>query len=236
MLELPRAAPAPGAARRIVPDPVTAPGPVTAPQPAVDPRPYAGTGRVAQQRQLPPRWSEDGYDDSVGYDGDEYDPDEYDGDEPAPRPARTRWGRLVLLALLALVLGTSLGVGGSWLIGRLRTDTTSPYQLVPTFAGVLPTAAGTQRIDPALAPVVTTLTDRGSSVVLVWTDPSVGAATFLVLSVDGARSNLLLQISPGTTTATVTGLDPEAPRYCFEVVAFVGDSAGPSALACTPQR
>jgi hypothetical protein len=219
------------------------PGPITGPQPAFDALPYPGTGHVGQQRR-PAQWDE--YDDSVRYGGDEYDRDEYDRDEydgddngaggPAPRLVGIRWGRLLLLALFALVLGTALGIGGSLLNRRLHPDTTSPYQPVPTFTGGLPTAAGTQRIDPALAPQVTTLTDRGSSVILAWTDPSGGAATFLVLSVDGARSNLLMQVNRGATTATVTGLDPKAPRYCFEVVAFVDDAAGPSALACTPQR
>jgi serine/threonine protein kinase len=203
------------------------PGPVTAAQPAVDLRSYPGPGRVGQQRLPRPQWNEEEYDDSVGLDGENYDAD---------RPGRGPWRRLLLLALLALVFGTALGVGGSWLRARLRPDATSPYGPVQTFTGTLPTGAGTQRIDPTLAPQVTTLTDRGTSVVLVWTDPSGGAATFLVLSVDGANTKLLLQVSPGTTTATVTGLDSAAPRYCFEVVAFVADAAGSSELACTPQR
>jgi hypothetical protein len=140
----------------------------------------------------------------------------------------------MLLAVLALVVGTGLGLGGSWLSGRLGgEDPVDPANTVPIYTGPLPSDLPFGSMDPALAPVITTFDDRGGSIELGWTDPSGGVASFVVYRV-GER-DAYLQEPPGSTGTVVQGLDPQADQYCLYVVAVdlaTGDFGG-SPVRCT---
>ena len=80
------------------------------------------------------------------------------------------------------------------------------------------------------------LDDQGDEIQLRWTDPSGGRAVFVVIQVDGTQARPLLQVDPGQTSVAIKNLDPKAPRYCFQVLALVGDARGLSSMRCTGIR
>ncbi|HEY7224492.1 MAG TPA: protein kinase [Micromonosporaceae bacterium] len=226
-------------------------GAVTAPQPVIRPLPdppYPPPPRVAPPRRIGDHgYNRDRYDDKQ-YDDEQYDDEQYDDErygEPrrvrrdgGDRAGRSSWPRLVLLAVLALVLGTVLGIGGSWLLNGF-SHTTSPLHGVPSYTNPLPSGAlSLSTPDPALAPEITQLKDNGSSIDLVWTDPSGGRAAFTVYLNRGNASTPEFSADAGTTSATVDNLDP-AKQYCFYVLAIITDANnvvsgyGISAPRCT---
>lgn len=77
------------------------------------------------------------------------------------------------------------------------------------------------------------LEDRGASVIVMWTDPSAGQASFVVSygRADGPATKTQ-QVGAGTTTATVGQLDP-SQDYCFTVAGEPGSGVGPSPVVCT---
>jgi hypothetical protein len=145
---------------------------------------------------------------------------------------------VLLLAVLALLLGTALGLGGSWALAWLDAESAGPQRTIPQYTGQLPSDASTRIGDPALAPQITGLVDHGTSITLTWSDPSDGEAGFAVYRIDEDRWEGLLSIDPGTTTAEVVGLDPQAAEYCFQIVAYTPNSeaAGISPKRCTDSR
>jgi hypothetical protein len=167
-----------------------------------------------------------GYDDSVGL------PD------PDRRRTATGWLRILVLAVVALVLGTALGLGGSWVVARLRgegaQDPREPVRTIPTFSGTLPSVSGGASRDPALTPVITGLVDNGTTAQLTWTDPSGGQLGFVVFGyLNGvAEPAISLNADPGVTS-TVVGLDSQASGYCFVVAIVTSESFNPSQPDCT---
>jgi hypothetical protein len=57
-----------------------------------------------------------------------------------------------------------------------------------------------------------------------------------VIQIDGTQARPLFQVNPGQTSAVVNGLDPAAPRYCFQVLALDGQAQGLSTMRCTGVR
>jgi serine/threonine protein kinase len=158
--------------------------------------------------------------------------------EPEPSLAsRPRWARVAVLAGVALVLGGVIGLGAPWVLGAFTPDEpTGPARPVQSFTGALPSAGTLTGADERLAPGLAPLDDRGDSIALRWTDPTGGRAVFVVIQVDGAQARPLLEVDPGQTSVVVNGLDPAAPRYCFQVLALDGDARGLSPLRCTGVR
>jgi hypothetical protein len=168
-----------------------------------------------------------------------------DAGDPAPVADRPRlpWRRIVVFATVAVLLGTVLGIAGQWLRspgGNHQLTNASPTgpesgHPVGTFTGSLPAGTGPPQADvgdPRLAPVITGAQDQGTSIVLTWRDPSGGQATFIVVQVVGSGARAIRTLSPGTTHTTVDGLDPTAARYCFALVALVGQDRAASATRC----
>ena len=181
------------------------------------------------------------------------------GDRPAPRPrpdpdttglrpvaeepppaeeapaAPTRWRKVVLAAVIALLAGAALGVLGYVLRapapagpGPLAGAATGAP--VPSFTDAVPTPTGPVQVDvgdPRLAPTITSLVDRGTGVTLVWTDPTEGKAYLVVVRVaDGSSPEALRTFPPGSTRADLDGLDPAVSQYCFAVVAILVEGGG----------
>jgi serine/threonine protein kinase len=144
-----------------------------------------------------------------------------------PRQPKRGRGRTVLLTVLALVIGTAIGVAVVVLNGPSdRTATsppsvtsTKPTDTAPTNTTLASTAA-TPGNDPAFAPTITALEDKGTSIKLTWYDPTDGKAQFVVIDVTAPKPQPLNTVAAGTTTYTVDGLNRATREYCFQVLAI----------------
>jgi eukaryotic-like serine/threonine-protein kinase len=139
----------------------------------------------------------------------------------ARRPKRKRG---VLFALLALLLGGLIGVAVVVLNGPPRGTTAAPpASTTPpqsTVATTRPAATVPPGGDPAFAPTITGLEDKGTSIKVSWTDPTAGKAQFVVIDATGTPSQPLGTVAAGSTTYTVERLDRTARQYCFQVLAI----------------
>ncbi|HET9137855.1 serine/threonine-protein kinase [Actinophytocola sp.] len=153
--------------------------------------------------------------------------------DPAPPPRRRRL-RIALLALAAVLVGGAIGLGTT-LIDRQPDATTAAPP--PSTAATAASGSATPGGDPAFAPTLDRLEDAGASIALTWTDPTAGKAQFVVVDVTGNRPNPIATVVAGVTTHTVTGLDPTAKQYCFQIIAIgLADPTtqrGASARTCT---
>lgn len=163
--------------------------------------------------------------------------------ESAPPPSRPGWRRLAVLAAAAVVVGALIGVGNALLGDRSDPGGAGSTATggIPTFTGTLPAQTGPPQVDvgdPKLAPEITGLEDRSTSVLLRWTDPSDGEATFVVTLRSGKGVEPVAQVRSGKVEFLVEGLDPAATQYCFQIVALVDGGArrGVSQEQCTPTR
>ena len=139
--------------------------------------------------------------------------------EDRPRREVRKAGRprlAILLPLGALAAGAIIG------LAYKTTDRTEPPTTAPTEA--------------PLEILATSITDRGSSVTLSWTDPTGGEALFVISEItpDGARP--VREVPAGQTETVIVGLDPAAAQYCFRVLAVRGGETAASATTCTPTR
>jgi hypothetical protein len=135
---------------------------------------------------------------------------------PAPLPPREREPRPrrgPLVALIAVVVVVAGAIGVALAPG---TGTAPPESPPPATAGAGVPSAG----DPRFAPSLERVADAGNGVELHWTDPSGGRAQFVVVDVTDDRPDALITVAPGVTSHVVEGLDPAAPRYCFQVLAI----------------
>jgi len=154
--------------------------------------------------------------------------------DPPPQPRR-RLRRLLMLGLAAVLAGGAIGVALT-VLDEPDRQVGSP---APAPASTAPptTEAPATGGDPAFAPTLDPLADKGDSVTLNWRDPTGGRAQFVVVDVTGGRRQALVTVAAGTTTYTVDGLDPTAERYCYQVIAIgLADPAterGASASVCT---
>jgi len=151
----------------------------------------------------------------------------------APTPARSgpSWPRLVALAGISILLGGLPTLGLAWVRGL----STAPAP-VPSLGGLPSIVTGSGRVnDPSIAPQITDLTDRGTSLVLTWTDASGGKALFAVVEVTGAEAVPLIQVGAGRTSVVVERIDPARP-YCLAVLAVTETAQAISTLRCTGVR
>ena len=151
----------------------------------------------------------------------------------APTPARSgpSWPRLVALAGISILLGGLPTLGLAWVRGL----STAPAP-VPSLGGLPSIVTGSGRVnDPSIAPQITDLTDRGTSLVLTWTDASGGKALFAVVEATGAEAVPLIQVGAGRTSVVVERIDPARP-YCLAVLAVTETAQAISTLRCTGVR
>ncbi|WP_162907170.1 serine/threonine-protein kinase [Allorhizocola rhizosphaerae] len=164
---------------------------------------------------------------------------------PEPR-RRSGWPRLVILLGIAVLLGVLATVTIVWVSGlntvalpgpSATPATDDPGRPVPSFSGALsPENSGPARVDdPAIAPQITRLTDRGTSFEVTWSDRSGGKAVFVIVEIVGTEGVPLTQVGAGKTSAIVDGIEPGRP-YCLAVLAVTEASQGISPLKCTGVR
>ena len=132
------------------------------------------------------------------------------------------------------MLGGVVGLAGT-LASRLMSKPDIPTgQPVPTVTAALSAPSGTELVnDPSIAPQVTSVTARGSSVEIRWTDRSGGQATFIVVEVKGETGTPVRRVDPGSAGVIIEGLDPAANRYCYQILALTGQARGVSEVECT---
>jgi len=156
---------------------------------------------------------------------------------PPPSRSGPSWPRLAVLGLISLLLGGLLTIGVAWVRGQGTTPTAGNRgRPVPALTTLPSLVAGLGRVnDPSLAPQITNLTDRGTSLALTWTDASGGKALFVVVEVTGTGAVTLVQVDPGRTSVTVERIDPARP-YCLAVLAVTDTAQAISPLQCTGVR
>jgi serine/threonine protein kinase len=140
---------------------------------------------------------------------------EYDtAPRPRAEPQAKRWRGFAVAGIVAAVVGVGIGV-----LASRDVATTSP---VRSTAPVTSTVSIPPGGDPAVAPVLTDVDDRGDEVELTWTDPTRGQAQFVLYDVTEAGDvpQPITGIAAGLTGFVVTGLDPGVPEYCFQLVAI----------------
>ena len=132
-----------------------------------------------------------------------------------PAPEGRRWRGFVVAGVVAAAVGVGIG-----LLANRDTVTTSPTSAPVTTTTT--TAAIRPGGDPAVAPVLTKVDDRGESAELTWSDPTNGRAQFVLYDVTeaGAAPQPITSIAAGLRSYVVTGLDPAAGEYCFQLVAI----------------
>ncbi|MFL6122482.1 serine/threonine-protein kinase [Actinophytocola sp.] len=164
-------------------------------------------------------------------------------------PPRKRSRRGPLIAAAAVLVGAAVGV---LVVPKLldRNDQATPQHPSATTRTTTTTTATTTTAtttepgtaaatggDPAFAPTLGPLDDRGASIALTWSDPTKGKAQFVVVDVTDANHEALATIAPGATTYTVADLDPAADQYCFQVIGLGPDDPttqhGASDPVCT---
>ena len=147
---------------------------------------------------------------------------------------------MLLGAVIGLVAVLAGGAVGLFLVPKLidRSDAAqNPPATTTTTQTTTETTAPVTGGDPAFAPTLNPLDDKGDSVILTWSDPTNGTAQFVVVDVTGSARKALVTVAPGTTTYTVENLDPNADQYCFQIIGLGPDDPstqhGASASVCT---
>ncbi|MGM1059617.1 protein kinase domain-containing protein [Saccharothrix sp. Mg75] len=142
---------------------------------------------------------------------------------PARRRSRGRW---VVAGAVAVVVGAGVGVALSLPGASERvagpTSSAAPATTTATTTPAPTTTAATvpEGGDPAITPVLKRLEDTGDRIELFWTDPSGGGAQFVVVDVTGPTAKPLVTVAAGATSHVLEGLEPDAPQYCFQVLAI----------------
>jgi len=139
------------------------------------------------------------------------------------RPPKRRI--VLVLGIVAAVVGATLGIVGQMLrdddsdapAGRRETSDLPSLDLGESDTVQPP------KFNRAISPVLTELDDRGTEVALSWADKTSGEARFQVIQTRPARAIVGLLLDPGTTSYTITGVDPSAKDLCYTVVAVNAD-------------
>jgi len=155
--------------------------------------------------------------------------------EPEAEPeGRISWPRLAFRVAIALVLGGVLGLAGTVASRLLTKHDISTGQPVPTVTAAVSAPSGTGLVnDPSIAPQITSVTARGTTVEIRWTDRSGGQATFIVVEVKGETGTPIRRVDPGSAGVIIEGLDPAANRYCYQILALTGQARGVSEVECS---
>ena len=156
--------------------------------------------------------------------------------EPPPSRPRRSWKPA---AASAVFVGVAVGVALS-LPGRSEEVASPPSTVTTTTVATTTTTTTTASLpeggDPRFTPVLKRLEDDGDRIELIWTDPSEGKAQFVVVDVTGTSPKPLVTVAAGATSHVLEDLQPEAPQYCFQVLAIgLDDPAtqrGASARTC----
>lgn len=154
-------------------------------------------------------------------------------DEPRPR------GRRIALALgvVATIVGVGLGIAAQ----ALRSDGDDPPERRDEGTTALPTLDPSQggsvqppKYNPAISPVLRNLADGGTTLTLTWADRTGGQAWFTVVQTRPTRAILKQLLDPGTTSYTITGVDPDATDLCYTVIVTTldGELAAAQAPRC----
>ena len=156
--------------------------------------------------------------------------------EPPPSRPRRSWKSAGVSAVfVGVVIGVALSLPGrsdeAASPPSATTTTTTAVATTTTTAAGLPEGG-----DPRFTPVLKRLEDDGYRIELFWTDPSEGNAQFVVVDVTGTSPKPLVTVAAGATSHVLEDLEPEAPQYCFQVLAIgLDDPAtqrGASARTC----
>jgi serine/threonine protein kinase len=165
----------------------------------------------------------------------------YTGPTPAATARPNYAGRILVGAVIALVVGGVLGIGGTW-VARLAREgapeaagkpTAQAPAAAPTTPGQSPTTPPANVNNTRIAPTISGLDRDGTSVLVRWRDPSKGQAQFIVVLVRDGRGEPVRQAPAGTTQILVEGLDGGAAPHCFLVIAVLGKERGLSPTRCT---
>jgi hypothetical protein len=140
-----------------------------------------------------------------------------------PADRSRRWG--IVLPLVALAMGAAIGL--AWQRGGAGPQVPAD----DAEAEAHPSATA-----PAMVVVITNIRDEGDTIRLTWVDPTDGQALFIVSEMTGEEGRAIRNLPPGQTDTVISGLDPNAPQYCFRVLAVWGSERAYSATTCTPQR
>jgi protein kinase-like protein len=161
---------------------------------------------------------------------------------PAARPGR-RTARIAFIAIMVVLIGATLGIGGTLAARLVRSDPGGGdvSEPDPSVAGPDGSAGGVTAAptaspninNPEIAPVITGLTREGTSALIQWQDPTGGEAQFVVVRVVGERGTGVLTVAPGTTEAVIDGLGPATGPDCFLIIAVLGPERGVSPTQCT---
>lgn len=127
--------------------------------------------------------------------------------------------------LVAAVMGVVLGI--------LVVIAFRPDGAVSTRPSTSP-APSTAKIDADRAPTDVRLDDRGTSVVVSWTDHTGDTAPhYIVGGPQGASPRALTQVEKGIAEVTIDALNSQTD-YCFTVIAVISvDEVAPSGQVCT---
>lgn len=145
--------------------------------------------------------------------------------------------RVAVFAAIALLTGVALSIGIALRDRGPAEDTAPPAAAegapVPEVDEeiVVPTDPTPDVDDPGLSPSLE-VEDRGTSVALRWDDPSDGSGQFVVIRAEPEPLEPVRQYGAGTLEGAVEGLDPDAPRYCFQVLVVTAESRGLSEPRC----
>lgn len=232
-------APVPREPRERRDDTAERPAPPPAPVPAPEPEPVAEPGPVALSvLSHAPGSAEvrDAEPTAHGIDGDGRGPEgEVLPGSEAPRPRKRRIA--LALGVVATIVGVSLGIAAQ----ALRSDGDDPPQRRDQGSTALPTldpsSGGTvqpPKYNPAISPVLRSLKDEGTTLTLTWADRTGGEASFTVVQTRPVRAILGQLLTAGTTTYTITGVDPDAKDLCYTVIATTldGELAAAKAPRC----
>jgi hypothetical protein len=159
-------------------------------------------------------------------------------------PPRKKSRRKLLIAAAAILVGAAAGVLVPTLLNRSDNQAeqppTSSSRTTPTTTTTTepsPAPPPETGNDPAFAPTLNPIEDRGDSITLTWSDPTNGNAQFVVVDVTNTERKALVNVAPGTTTYTVENLDPATDQYCFQIIGIGLDDPtaqhGASASVCT---
>ncbi|UZN04539.1 serine/threonine-protein kinase [Cellulomonas sp. S1-8] len=150
-----------------------------------------------------------------------------------PGRRRPAWVPVAAFMGGAVLLGSAVGVAVTMWAATQRTASAVPTPSaaptvvdVPQHDGPLPTPTGPEQApvsDPSITPTELAVVDNGTSLDVSWTDPSAGAATFVVVGpyAQDPQGAPVVRAAAGVTDVTLEGVDPQAAQVCVAVVAIV---------------
>lgn len=165
-------------------------------------------------------------------------------DADADQPRRGKRRLALTLGIVAAVVGITLGIVGQALRDDGNGDGGRDGAAPPVGSGgtndiptLDPGDAGKvqpPKFNPAISPVLTNFADDGTTVTLTWGDRTGGQVRFNVVQTRPTRAIVKVLLDPGTTSYTITGVDPDVTDLCYTVIAVSldGEQAAAKAPRC----